>query len=103
MDLATHIYCGEHHRYFNEAQSLHEETSNAEEVSARIRSLYEAGVPIYNKELLRNIAQQLKDKLPKVSVIGIDGTEVTSDIDTGQPYDVGDPETDFIVYVVTKT
>lgn len=67
-------------------------------ISAEILSLYKAGEPLFSRELLRDIRLQLKFGSTKVLIWGINGELVDFEIETGQTYDSGDPDHNFIMY-----
>jgi hypothetical protein len=63
--------------------SLDERREGQIEAHRLIREMYDAGVPLYTKDLLRDIARQLKDSSSKaVSVIGLDGVAVQFPFET---------------------
>ncbi|RMZ85263.1 hypothetical protein DV738_g379, partial [Chaetothyriales sp. CBS 135597] len=95
----VHIYSGDLHRYEQQHESDDINTQEGTKISAHILSLYQAGEPLFSKELLRRVSQQLKAKSQKVSVRGLDGVDVDFDIETGQVFDAGDPDGEpFILY-----
>lgn len=99
MTLEDNVYCGDLQRSLQVQRPLDETSEKANEVSNRIRSLYDAGVPFYSKEAIRYINRQLKNGSEKVLVKGIDGVVVDIEVETGQPFDMGDQDTDFVMSV----
>lgn len=101
MDLSTHIYSKDLELSLREhGLGLGETTGEAAEISSRILSLYNAGEPLFSKEILRDVARQLAEtESRKVSVRGVDGVVVQFDIETGQLLDTGAPEWEFVMYV----
>ncbi|KIX03742.1 uncharacterized protein Z518_07295 [Rhinocladiella mackenziei CBS 650.93] len=95
MDFEAHVYCGDHHRSL-QGRGL-DTTTRATEVSSHIRSLYDAGVPLYSKEIIRDVGEQLRSGSQIISVRGLNGIAVDVNIETGQVFDAGDPDWDFVV------
>ncbi|KAK0734301.1 hypothetical protein B0T26DRAFT_64077 [Lasiosphaeria miniovina] len=68
-----------------------------QEAVQKIRQIYDAGTPFFNKDAMRQIVLQIENvesgKPGKVSVTGLDGTIVQLTVRTGQvDTDIGDPD-----------
>ena len=72
-------YCGKQERGV-----LEETTKARREVSSHLRALYGAGVPVYSREMIRDVLNQLQSGHQKVLVKGLDGNIVDFAIETGQ-------------------
>lgn len=82
-EFTSYIYAADYCR--KKEHGVLEETPKARtEVSSHIRSLYDAGVPIYSKEMTRDVVNQLRSGHQKILVRGLDGNIVDFDIETGQ-------------------
>ena len=99
MAFESHVYSGDLNRSLQAHEPLDGTTRKATEVSSHIRSLYDAGEPLYSKEIIRDVDRQLRVGSQKVSVRGLDGIVVDVDIETGQIFDMGDSDWDFVMYV----
>ncbi|KIX05454.1 uncharacterized protein Z518_06326 [Rhinocladiella mackenziei CBS 650.93] len=82
-EFTSYIYAADYCR--RKENGVLEETPKARaDVSSHIRSLYDAGVPIYSKEMIRDVVDQLQSGHQKVLVRGLDGNIVGFHIETGQ-------------------
>jgi hypothetical protein len=99
MGFGDSFYCGDAQRVLQVHGPLDGTARNATEVSSHIRSLYDAGEPLYTKDIIRDVSRQLRGGSQKVLVRGLNGTAVDVDMEIGEPYDAGYPDWDYIVYV----
>lgn len=70
-------------------------------MTSKIRSLYDAGTPLYTKEAIRDIDQQLEkcvQRGEKVLVRGLDGIMVDFEIESGRTFPVGEPNLEMVLY-----
>ncbi len=96
-EFTSYIYAADYCRK-KEHGVLEETTKARTEVSSHIRALYDAGVPIYSRELIRDVFNQLQSGHQKILVKGLDGNIVDFDIETGQISDSVD-EFNFVMCV----
>jgi hypothetical protein len=99
MNFGIHSYGGDDQRFLQVYGPLDGTARKATEVSSHIRSLYDAGEPLYSKEIIRDVCRQLRGGSQKVLVRGLNGIAVDVDMEMGEPFDTGDPDWDFVVYV----
>jgi hypothetical protein len=103
MAKETHAYSGD--GYHRDGATLAEETTTeTTEATLKIRSLFDAGIPFYTKEAIRDVCQQLEklgesESRQKVSVRGLDGVIVDFDIESGRTLPAGEPDLEFLVCV----
>jgi len=76
------------------------------EATRKIRALYDAGIPFYTKESLREVCQQL-EKCPergqKISIKGVNGTMVDFEIETGRILGAADSDSESVLFVLIVT
>jgi hypothetical protein len=67
---------------------------------AKIKELYSTGIPLFTKDSIRDIHQQLlKGKNgDKVSVLNLDGTKSEFKIGIGEVMDASEPENEWVQY-----
>jgi hypothetical protein len=102
MSIESYSFCGDTYGSYWGTISDEELTRKNAEASLKIRSLFDAGVPFYTKEDIRNICQQLEElseKGQKVSVRGVDGVMVDFEIKTGLTFEAHKPDLEFVVCV----
>lgn len=98
MVIVTYVYTGE--AYWRETRRAEE--GEMAEVTSKIRSFYDAGIPFYTKEALRDVSRQLErlsEKGQKVSVRGLDGSMVDFEIESGLILPAGEPDLEMVLYV----
>lgn len=81
--------------YFDEGVRIH-----ATKALSKLRSMYNAGSPFFTRQSIREIYQQLRelrDKVKKISVTGLDGVVVDFDVRTGSTVEADDPELEFLL------
>lgn len=61
MSLEANVYCGDLNRSLQVRGPLDRTLREATEVSGHIRSLYDSGVPLFSKEVLRDVGRQLNE------------------------------------------
>lgn len=75
---------------------------SCEEAASKLQSLIDDGHPIFTKETLRDVSEQMKrvrkNDLKTVSVKGVDGVPIIFSIETGDIHQSSKPGTEFIVY-----
>jgi hypothetical protein len=78
-------------------------STSIEEATSKIHSLVDTGQPLFTKEVLREVGQQLRNAHnkdgQKISVKGLDGFIVEFAIETGDIHKSLEPGFEFIVYV----
>lgn len=103
--MVSYVYSKDEH-HMDKMISAGETVRKITAATAKIRSLFEAGVPFYTKEAIRNVLQQLErsgEKGQKVSVRGLDGVIVDFEIETGITLPADQPDLEFIVCVQRST
>lgn len=67
------------------------------EANLKIRDLYDAGIPFFTKEAIRDVYQQLKKprKDQKISVKGLDGVFVDFEMQNGHTSPGPDPKEEY--------
>ncbi|OGM49605.1 pyruvate decarboxylase [Aspergillus bombycis] len=69
--------------------------------TARIRKLYEAGVPFFTKEQLRDLSRQLKEaetsETREILITGLEGTQETFEVRTGVTRAGSEPGTEWVL------
>lgn len=86
MVSKRHIYPGEAYR-IQKPTSAEDVTSKRAEAYTRIRSLFDAGTPIFTKEMIRDVCWQLErsdQRGQKISVRGLDGVMVDFETESGR-------------------
>jgi hypothetical protein len=79
-----------------------EATPKIAEACLKIRSIFDAGVPFYTKDAIREICQQIEKsskKGQKISVRALDGVHVDFEVHTGQVLERDKPDTELVVCV----
>jgi hypothetical protein len=75
-----------------------------EEVESVVQSLVEKGRPLFTREALQDVSQQLKraykGEIQKINIKALDGFTVEFPVETGQVQSSPEPEAEFIVYVL---
>lgn len=98
MIIPTYVYAGEAYWY---GSSPTEEGEATEDI-LRIRSLYDAGLPFYTKETLREVDQQLEMALgvgQKILVKALNGATVDFEIESGLTLPAGEPDFEMVLCV----
>ena len=75
------------------------------EAISRIRSLYDAGTPLFTKKSIKHLHQQLQKSAEigkRVSVEAVDGNAVSFKIETGLTQEADEPELEMILYKVSS-
>jgi hypothetical protein len=76
---------------------------SCEEAASKLQSLIADGHPIFTKETLRDVSEQMKrvrkNEIKIVSIKGVDGVPIEFSIETGDIHQSSKPGTEFIVYV----
>lgn len=78
---------------YGECDSEEEEFAKLREIRANIRSMYEAGQPLYSKDRIRFVLEQMEKPLAAgqhIHVPALDGNMVPWTVRTGQEFDVED-------------
>lgn len=75
-----------------------------EEARSTVQSLFEKCDPLFTREALREVSQQLKraykGEIQEIKVKGLDGVTIEFPVETGQIHDSREPDAEFIVYVL---
>ncbi|KAI9759800.1 MAG: hypothetical protein M4579_002099 [Chaenotheca gracillima] len=96
MARRSHTYCGSYAR--PPLSSAGKETMV--DAIRKIHALYDAGIPFYTKEKLREVSEQLEkhvERGQKVSVMGLDEVIYDFEIETGRNLGTFDTDFDFIL------
>ena len=99
------LYCGDAQRAALNRQRLDAKSKQAREVSSRIRSFYEDGLPFFTKETLRDLQEQIKSDNQLISLRGLDGSVRDIEVETGRTIagaSFGDDANDFVLCVNTS-
>ncbi|WEW58642.1 hypothetical protein PRK78_004110 [Emydomyces testavorans] len=76
------------------------DSESREEIEQKIRSLYEAGCPLFTKDAIRDVSEQLKqngDTGQEILIKGLDGTIVDFNIETGGTQSAAEPELEYLM------
>lgn len=75
-----------------------------EEARSVVQSLVDQGCPLFTREALRDVGQQLKraykGEIQKISLQALDSVTVEFPVETGQVQSSREPGAEFIVYVL---
>lgn len=75
---------------------------SCEEAASKLQSLIDDAHPIFTKETLRDLSEQMKrvrnNELKVVSIKGVDGVPIEFTIETGDVHQSSKPDAEFIVY-----
>jgi len=79
-----------------------EATTKFSKVCLKIRSVFDAGVPFYTKDAIREVCQQIEKsgrKGEKISVRGLDGVPIQFSVHTGDVSSLDESDTESVVCV----
>ena len=100
MPRTSYIYFGEFYKM--QAGSTAADPKKTE-IIAKIRSIYDAGTPLFTKEALEILSQELQQckggKAHQVLLNGLDGKAVNFKIETGVIQRAIDPTLELVFYV----
>lgn len=97
MTVVTHVYPGQ----ASWSGTQHAEEGEIADMTSKIRSLYDAGTPLYTKEAIQDIDQQLEKCVhrgEKVLVRGLDGIMVDFEIESGRAFPASEPNLEMVLY-----
>lgn len=84
-EFTSYIYAADYCRKKEDGVPVPSQIAKAKtEVSSHICALYDAGIPIYSREMIRDVLNQLQSGHHKILVKGLDGNTVDFDVETGQ-------------------
>jgi len=95
------VYPGEAY-FVTDDNDKHNIIQRLTEAHAEIRSLYLFGAPVFTREIIQDVGQQLRklgEKCGKVFIRGLNGVMIEFAIETGRILP-SQPDTEFIMYVL---